>query len=576
MKKFLVNKENINLPIAEVLTLPDTLYELSGTHDLEGTKVAVPKGCVLKFEEGSKITNGTLVLNNTQIEGAKHCIATTVSGVMEELDSDYFDLTMDNKTAIMQSMVDTANRIQLHGRLENVFNDIKIGGKETAIIGNRATIVNTLPVTTSAITITDNNLTVISDLDFQISSGYAICKNANPTQLTYLSFIIDRCHFYSSGGTDTAIIQLLGSREGNITNCFFEGTGKTGGCIGINRTDAVNTNVIGCMFSNLSYGIKAVGVHNSLDDPSELYSIFACGLNVQSAVMLGCKYGIYIEGNDSFFLNNSMIDFCDNPLVLISQDGANITNNYFSTSDSLNDYSATITVHNNLSMGSANRNQRIIIANNTIYGHRSSNNYGIDMHVESKDCTIQGNTIGFFTEYGIHLTRGYTGNDNSWSIERFLIDNNKIYFPNTIVKVGIGSATFAGSEQIVLSNNWAYAEDSTCQLIKAGSSTHGDYTYHNNRFRPDSYTNNDNISYQTFWGMQKSTTRFKFNLQFNGTSSNLSITNPIGDANVAVYVGNNKNLIKIVSITSSQIVFNRTSTIYNETFTAVIELMNNI
>ena len=36
------------------------------------------------------------------------------------------------------------------------------------------------------------------------------------------------------------------------------------------------------------------------------------------------------------------------------------------------------------------------------------------------------------------------------------------------------------------------------------------------------------------------------------------------------------NLIKIVSITSSQIVFNRTSTIYNETFTAVIELMNNI
>lgn len=574
MKKVLVNKESINLPIAEVLTQSDTLYELSGTHDLGGTTVTVPQGCVLKFEEGSKIANGTLVLNNTQIEGAKHSIATTVSGVMEELDSDYFDLTLDNKTAVMQSIVDTANRIQLHGRLENVFNDIKIGGKETAIIGNRATIVNTLPVTTSAITITDNNLTVITDLDFQISSGYAIYKNVNPTQTTYLSFIIDRCHFYSSGGSSTAIIQLLGSREGNITNCFFEGTGKTG-CIGINRTDAVNTNVIGCMFSNLSYGIKAVGVHTSLDESTELYSIFACGLNVQSAVMLGCKYGIYIEGNDSFFLNNSMIDFCDNPLVLISQDGANITDNYFSTSESLNDYSATITVHNNLSMGSANRNKRIIIANNTIYGHRSSNNYGIDMHVESKDCTIQGNTIDSIKDYGIYLTRGYTGNDNSWSIERFLIDNNKIYFPSTTVKVGIGSATFAGSEQIVLSNNWAYANNDTCQLIKAGSSTHGDYIYHNNRFRPIGY-NSDNISIQTFWGKQKSTTRFKFNLSFAASSTQMSIANPLGDSNAVVYIGNNKYPICVLSVSDNSIYFTKSVTSETVNYTAVIELKNNI
>ena len=54
------------------MTSIDTLYELSGVFDLAGEIIEIPTGCVLKFTGGSKITNGTLSLNNTVIEGAKN------------------------------------------------------------------------------------------------------------------------------------------------------------------------------------------------------------------------------------------------------------------------------------------------------------------------------------------------------------------------------------------------------------------------------------------------------------------------------------------------------------------------
>lgn len=67
--------------LQELLTKAHTRYELSGTYDLSGGSVRVPEDCVLAFTEGTKITNGTLVLNKTMFEGAKHCIAVKVSGL---------------------------------------------------------------------------------------------------------------------------------------------------------------------------------------------------------------------------------------------------------------------------------------------------------------------------------------------------------------------------------------------------------------------------------------------------------------------------------------------------------------
>lgn len=567
MNRILINKETIKSSIGDMLTKANTLYEFSGEIDLAGATVKIPDRCILQFDEGTKISNGTLALNRTQMSGAKHCIATVVNGEQEELDTDYFDLTLANKTSIMQSIVNTAKIVQLHGFLENVFDNIEIGGKETSLIGNGATIVNS-SVMASAINITDNNFVRIVDLDFNISSGYAIYKNVTQTTTTYLSFMIDRCHFVSTGGSSTAIIQLLGSREGNITNCFFEGSGKTGS-IGINRQNAVNTNVIGCMFSNLSYGIKAIGVKTPSDSSTELYSKFACGLNVQSAVMLGCKYGIYIEGNDSFFLNNSMIDFCDNPLVLISQDGANITNNYFSTSTVYNDYTATITVRNNSSKGTANRNQRIIISGNTIYGHRTSNNYGIDMDVESRDCTIQGNTLNSFTNHGIYLRHDNTG--SGWTTQKLVIDNNRFYFAYSNSD-GIGGYT--GDFAVIVKNNYA-VEGTNTQLISVGSPYYGNYVYSGNHDYLASVPSGDEGS-KVYYASRRNSTRMKIGLTMAANVNTLTINNPMnGDTNLVVYVANNRYPICVHTISSTQIKFTKTTS-EAVSFTAIIEHLLNM
>lgn len=566
-----INQESSKLSISKQLTKVDTLYELSGILNLDGETVKVPEGCVLKIEEGAKISNGMLILNNTVLEGAKHGIAVKVSGVQEELDTDYFDLTADNKTAIMQSIVDTASKVQLHGRLENVFDNIEVGKKELSLIGNGATIVNTVNASASAITITSNNFVRIVDLDFNISSGFAIYKNVAPTGITKLSFMIDRCNFVSTGGSSTAIIQLLGSREGNISNCFFQGSGKNG-CIGINRTDAVNTNVIGCMFSDLSYGIKAIGVTTSADTPGELYSSYACGLNVQSAVMLGCKYGIYIEGNDSFFLNNSMIDYCDNPLVIISQDGANITNNYFSTSSVYNDYTAVITVRNNSSKTASNENKRIIISGNTIYGHRSTNCYGIDMDVESKDCTIQGNTFDFFVGHGIYLRRVNT--ESGWATEKLVIDNNRFHFAYSNAD-GIGGLNYTGGNSAIITNNYSTTGSNT-KLISAGSSYLGNYLSFGNHDYLASAPSGD-IDNQAFYGSRMNSSRMKIKLTIAASSTSYTLSNPMpGESNLVVYVANNSVPVNVKSISGSQIVFSKAITSSDIIFTAVIERLYNL
>lgn len=599
MEKILIKQGDVETSLLEKFAKTDALYEVSGTLDLKGGEVNVPEGCVVHFEAGSRIINGILVLNNTQFTGAKHSIATEVSGTQYELDTDDFDLTNTNKVNIMQSIVNTATSIQLHGRLENVFDNIAIN-KATSLIGYGAVIINNTQIT-SAINISTDDFVRITDLDFEISSGNAIYKNATVTNDAKLSFIISNCKFkLTSNNTSASLIKLDYSREGNITDCFFTGYAYIGSStgveyrrgIGIERKDAVNTNVIGCMFSYLHYGIKATAVHVTPDSDhpgdadDELYSKYACGLNVQSAVMISCKYGIYIEGNDSFFLNNSMIDFCENPLVLKSQDGANITDNYFSTASvifngaTMPAYNATIAVCNNLSKTDANRNQRVIISGNTIYGHRTNNNYGIDMHVESKDCTIQGNTIASCTNVGIHLVRG----KSTWSIEKLVIDNNRLYLSENCF-YGIGNEStdietkFEGDSQIVLSNNRAISKILGQALVAAASRKYGFYLYHNNHFRKAGNPPTDPLENKVFYENEKSTTRLKLQLSIPSGSNSCQIPNPMGDDfNIAVYIANSNSPapIYISFNTNMQTISFGTSYSLGISFTAIIEHLRNI
>lgn len=566
--------------LQELLTKAHTRYAISGIQDLSGTSVKVPEGCVLVFQEGAKITNGTLVLNNTAFEGAKHCITAKVSGKQEELDTDYFDLTTNDKTNIMKSIVNTANKVQLHGRYENVFDNIELGSKEISLMGNGATIVKTQNANTPAIRISTDNYVRIVDLDFEIGAGYGIQKEAPRTGQTRLSLMIDRCRFKGTSNAVKALIQLVSSREINITNCFFEGSNQT---IGIDRGNAINTNVISCMFSNLSYGIKAVAVHTPADK-DDYYTSYACGLNVQSAVMLGCTYGILIEGNDSFFLNNSMIDFCTNPLVIISQEGANISNNYFATSTAVGEYPAVITIRNNPAMTANNENRRIILSDNTILGHRTTNCYGIDMDVESMDCTIQGNTFDYFTNYGINLRHTNTG--KGWSTEKLVIDNNRFRFgrfatkDNFVNMYGINGVDYSGGNSAIITNNYAIEEqydDNTknihisTQMIKAGDSYSGNYLSFGNHDYIKEPPKGD-VNKQAFNASRMNHSRMKISVTIPASETTWTVKSPMpGESRLIVSVANNPCPISVVSTTNGNITFSKAKTNKDVTFIAIIE-----
>lgn len=610
--------------LAAKMVSANTLYLISGSFNLSGGSVTVPPSCILKFEEGTKISNGTLSLNSTLFEGAKHCLRVLVSGTQYELDTDDFDFTTSIRANIMRSIVNTASVVQLHGRLVNVFDDIIIPDKEISLIGNGATIVNTSAVTYAAIEIQYDKFVKISDLNFDIAKGHAILKEAARNGSTKLSFIIDKCRFYSSSTEVSSFIRLVSSREGNITNCFFEfieSEDDRYGCIGIDRSNALNTNVIGCMFSNLRYGIYAMGVHVNGEvsqggDGNDLYTSYACGLNIQSAVMLGCEYGIYIEGNDSFFLNNSMIDFCVYPLVIVSQDGANITDNYFSaTSYRLRknettppplEHTAVITVVDRTSEPKPElepnpvpdpytneTNRRIIIANNTIYGHRDANCNGLDIDVASMDCTIQGNTFDYFTTHGILLRQPHEvppPTENKWVTEKLVIDNNRFHFGlfhvngNNVNMHGICGDNYDGTNAIIITNNYAIEDkyndgtlDIKTMLMAPETSYFGNYLSFGNH----DYLLVNTVSNDIRQASLMNHSRMKLELTMQSTETQLVLDNPMpGEHNLVVYVANNPCPIGIdmshVPDLQSRIIFTRANASSAITFTAIIERTYNL
>ena len=284
--------------------------------------------------------------------------------------------------------------------------------------------------------------------------------------------------------------------------------------------------------------------------------------------------GFFDELNDSFFLNNSMIDFCTNPLVIISQDGANITNNYFSTSTSSGTYNAVITLRNNPDKTSANENKRIIISGNTIYGHRTTNCYGIEMDVECIDCTIQGNTFDYFTDHGIYLRHLNTG--SSWQTEKLVIDNNRFHFANDEGADGINGYNYTGENKVVVSNNYA-VEKSNTKLLRAGNTNYGNYLFFGNHDYLASVPSGNEGS-KIYNASRRNHTRMKIDLLLPESEPQLEIDNPIiGDTNIVVQVANNRYPVCVYSIEADKITFNRATTNTDAiAFTAIIEHLFNL
>ena len=550
-------------------------YQLVGDNNLDSeSTVEIKENCTLLFLGGT-FSGATLQLNNTVIEGASKSISCKVTGTQYELDADAFNLTQ----AIMQSIVNTVKVLHLHGEYDSsIFNNIQIGGDSSSdgdssitIFGNGATInvINPNPNNDNdpssyyGIHIHTNDFVKITDIKFVVSSGCAIFKDAPETDDTKLSFLIDRCHF--NVNSDCNGIRLICTREGNITNCTFEGGKPTSEGIFLQR--AVNTNVIGCLFSDLGYGIHCQGViQNGTYDPH------TCGLNVQSAIILGCNYGVWVQGSDSFFLNNSMIDYCIYPLTIVSQDGANVTNNYLSNRISTNTNNNnqdfyTIRIYNESNYPD-DYNKKIIISKNTIVCNQS-NSYGIYMNVVSTNCLISDNTIEFFTKYGIHLYKeSFPEGDNP--IEKLVIDNNRFAFDDRDnIEACIGNCSYDGTNSIVLSNNYVVCNESV-SLVKCTSGM-GNYLYHNNhRMLPES---SDAIK---IGNEARNTTRYKIPVVVQAYQNSVSVENPFRSIAVLVSIANMPYFATVSNVSADNILLNVSSMAESYTFYVIVEWINNL
>lgn len=119
--------------LANQINNENTIYNVKCDIDLNGEKITLPSGCVLKFDGGS-IRNGSIVGNHTQIIAQKLTIFDSVSieGTWDvpEITSDWFACKKDNDLVQAFNLLseEIPNTITVENREDDYWVDCKVGG----------------------------------------------------------------------------------------------------------------------------------------------------------------------------------------------------------------------------------------------------------------------------------------------------------------------------------------------------------------------------------------------------------------------------------------------------------------
>jgi hypothetical protein len=186
-------------------------------------------------------------------------------------------------------------------------------------------------------------------------------------------------------------LYLKGGREGSITNCFFDI------CTGIYLDETVNTHIIGCQFRNC-----VIGVHGDGHTASK----YNAGIMVANCTMIGCGVGVYVLAHDWLNATNCVIDYCDQPILLINQNAALVQGSYISNREYADKVSPVIQIVSDSSQaGEPTRHISIVnclITNNV--DDKGASSVGISVSGETEWTSIDNCTIHFWHKYGIRVT----------------------------------------------------------------------------------------------------------------------------------------------------------------------------
>lgn len=139
-----VLKKDGNASIVNQLSEPNTVYEIRDVFDLNGKTINIPDNCVLKYE-GGILKNGTIVGNNTTLEGPASVILDETINFLEtdkfHINRIYFPKGKDI-SVMAQRMLDVFNSLELQTGtyylaspliLKGYYTKIKGAGKRTVI-----------------------------------------------------------------------------------------------------------------------------------------------------------------------------------------------------------------------------------------------------------------------------------------------------------------------------------------------------------------------------------------------------------------------------------------------------------
>lgn len=285
------------------------------------------------------------------------------------------DGSTDDYTPFLAAVTVYKNLALIPNSTYMIKSSVTIPDRVTNIYGNDATL------------ITDSNhpiflhtyhgkLLTVKDATFDgTAPGVKFLAAVSGTQ--YYDFHIENCKFVEDTGVYG--IHLDGGREGNISKCYFET------CDGIYRTRTCNTYITNCQWKNTAYGINDDGDNTA----------YSCGLCVIGATALGCTTWLRSYDTDDTSVYHSMIDYCDNPIILKGVDESRISSNRLSGRSTspdiyIADSNTPISCYNP------------IITGNTLVQYSTDDVDDIYISNAIKPI-ISNNNITFYTRYGIYF-----------------------------------------------------------------------------------------------------------------------------------------------------------------------------
>lgn len=310
-----------NKTFAEQVTKENTIYEIRYDFDLNNASVTIPAGCVLNFN-GGELTNGTIVGNNTGIDGNKTGIfgaTLTPSGswLIHEINSKMFKSLQASNALRKLFALNNAN-IQTHIVIEKESYDYPVAISEDAdvvfdVLSNTIVEINgTIKLAANAFP--HYRIFGIHASNIVICGGGAVYGDA-PN------------HIIESGSHEWGhVISIYGERDSFVSNIIISGilaADGAGDSINVSYADNLLINNVKCDGSR-RLGISLTDVNNTTIDGAIIKNI--SGTNPQ--------YAIDIEPNESnavyenIIVRNVIASNCAGGTLIISSKRADtITKN---------------------------------------------------------------------------------------------------------------------------------------------------------------------------------------------------------------------------------------------------------